>query len=432
MVSGQSDRSLTPQVVLRQANTLIEEEKWNDAIRLLEPGVDNGDMGIEGKALLAKCYSHIGDYDGAIKLYRELCQEEPREAKWLYYLGYQYSAKQDYPNAIVAFEKCLEIYPKWILVILNLGKVYELAGLPDKAIQSYREGIKVFKEMPAERQRGLGNIYSKLCTCAAKIMLKRDKIRDSSVTEECERLLKESCKYDPGNADNWYKLGSLLLEIGRLDEAMEHLAKAKSFGPKKAYISHRIAQIYMKKGDVEEALKIYQGIPNFKKIPYIVHASGLCLERKGEKEEAARYLFTATQLEPGKFYHHWDLALILTELGDIDQATKEFEVTNQLFKREYGQDYEKALSKMKEIEDIPTSKHVELGPIFEVPRISTGRIIRYNEERAFGFIRDEGDGESIFFHIKNVKRFIPSEGVRVKFVRDKGEKGLRALKVWMI
>ena len=55
--------------------------------------------------------------------------------------------------------------------------------------------------------------------------------------------------------------------------------------------------------------------------------------------EGARYLFQATQKEPGKFYHHRDLGLALATLGDRDQAIKELETANELYKKDNGKDF---------------------------------------------------------------------------------------------
>jgi CspA family cold shock protein len=61
-------------------------------------------------------------------------------------------------------------------------------------------------------------------------------------------------------------------------------------------------------------------------------------------------------------------------------------------------------------------------------------ISKYNFERGFGFIDDENDGETVFFHIKSMKNgtINPVKGMKVKFVREMSEKGPKASKVWVI
>jgi len=71
-------------------------------------------------------------------------------------------------------------------------------------------------------------------------------------------------------------------------------------------------------------------------------------------------------------------------------------------------------------------------PSSSVAKISYGIIKKYVSERGFGFIRDDNDGDDLFFHIKCVKpRITPSEGMHVRILRDLGEKGPFASKVWI-
>lgn len=71
-----------------------------------------------------------------------------------------------------------------------------------------------------------------------------------------------------------------------------------------------------------------------------------------------------------------------------------------------------------------------------ITTISYGVITKYNSERGFGFIKDYSDGVNVFFHISKVKNrpehTEPTRGLHVKFLKEFGEKGLQASKIWMI
>ena len=59
----------------------------------------------------------------------------------------------------------------------------------------------------------------------------------------------------------------------------------------------------------------------------------------------------------------------------------------------------------------------------------TGRVVRINREKGFGFIQPEGGGEDHFFHRSAVTkpRFDQlQEGARVSFEPGAGDKGPRA------
>jgi len=253
--------------------------------------------------------------------------------------------------------------------------------------------------------------------------------------DEAEYLFKESINADLQNAETWYRLGDFLLKAGNPDEAIQYLQKAESLAPKKEYIPHKIAQAYLKKGDPDQALKVYEAIPHYKRTPYILHGIAECLINKGELKEGAYHLYVAAQREPEKWYHLRDLGLALAQLGDRDQAIENLDKANQLYKKEKGKDFNKILAKIEELKEISKGERIIFeNPDTSVTTISYGVVTKYNSERGFGFIKDNNDGENVFFHISKVKNRMgiePSPGLHVKFVKEIGEKGPQASKVWV-
>jgi len=327
----------------------------------------------------------------------------------------------------------LEIYPKWLKALAEVSTLYKEVGSIEKAFKACQNGIQVYKNMKPDRQKESAPIYSKLCTLLAKLICSKENRSESDVNE-AEHLFKESISADSQNADTWYRLGDFLLETGRPDEAIQYLQKAESLAPKKEYIPHKIAQAYLKKGDPDQALRIYETIPHYKRTPYILHGMAECLLRNGKLKEGAYYLYVAAQREPEKWYHHRDLALALADLGDRDQAIDSLDKANQLYKKEKGKDFAKILAKIEEIKERPKGERIVFEkPDTSVTTISYGIVTKYNPERGFGFIKDNADGGNIFFHISKVKnRIEPAPGLSVKFSKEIGEKGPQASKVWMI
>ena len=418
---------------IEKAQALMAEEKWGEAISLLKPFKEARNLSINGLHILAHCYSRSKKYNEAISIYEGLRERYPNEAKWLYYLAYQYKSKKDVQGAINAYEKCLELSPKWLKVLGELGLLYEENGSTEKALETYRNGIQTYKAMKPDRQKELAAIYSKLSTRVAKLICSAGNITETD-KNEAEYLFRESIAADPENSDTWYRLGDFYLECGKYDNAIQYLQKAESLSPKKEYVPHKIAQAHLKKGDHNQALKIYETIPHHKRTPYILHGMAQCLVNKGELKEGACYLHLAAQQEPEKWYHRRDLGLALADLGDRDQAIENLNIANQLYKKENGKDFAKILAKIDELKEMPKGESI----VFEKPNapvttISYGVVTRYNSGRGFGFIKDENDGAEVFFHISRIKnRIEPAPGLRVKFLRELGEKGPQAGKVWVV
>ena len=122
-------------------------------------------------------------------------------------------------------------------------------------------------------------------------------------------------------------------------------------------------------------------------------------------------------------------------LGARDQAIEALEKTNQLFKEEHGKDYHKALAKLEEIRStLSSGQRISFeDSTSAVAEIRFGVVSKYLAEKGYGFIKDEADNAGVFFHIKRVKeREVPQTGNRVRYIREVGEKGLQATKVWLL
>lgn len=431
VVSGDMN---TEEQVLSRAEALASDGQWKEAVSLLEGYQQVSTLSIEALGKLAYYRSHAGDYDGAITLYQELCRQQPSQAKWLYYLGFQYKQKKQWPDAIAAYEQSLCLAPQWLKVALELGDVCQEEAQPEKALDSYRKGIRSYQKLPENRRSKLASVYAKLCAKAARMLLTKSN-RSPEEFEGAMRLFQESVAADPNDADNWYRLGCALLEADRVEEALDCLQKAETLNPKKEYICHKIGQAYLRKENPDQALKVYERVPHYRRAPYILRGMGQCYMAKGETMEAARKLYQAIQREPKKFYHYWDFALTLIDLNAKDQAIEALEQTNQLFQQEHGKDYHKALAKLEEVRlTLPPGKHISFDvPSSAVAEIRFGTVLKYNTERGFGFIKDNADGAGVFFHISRVKeRVAPQIGTRTKYVREIGEKGPQAAKVWLL
>lgn len=421
--------------VLAQAESLADHEQWREAASLLKGLNQIKSLSLNALSKLAYYSSQSGDYDNAISLYKSLSEQQPSIARWFYYLGFQYQQKENWDDAVASYEKASDLAPHWILIDLRIGETYQTMGETEKALDNYRKRIKGYLDLSPKWHNEINNsTYGKLCGKTARLLLDKQN-RSPHELEEAIKLGRESVMVDPSAADNWYRLGSALLEADRVDEALDHLQKGETLNPKKEYICHKIGQAYLKKGNHDRALKAYERIPQHRRSPYILHGMAQCHMAKGETMEAARKLCQAIQREPQKFYHHWDFALALISLGAKDQAIESLEKANQLFKQDYGKDYRKGLEKMEEVKStLPPGNRISFEePLKNAEMMRFGTVTKYNSEKGFGFIKDNCDGNEVFFHITRiVGRMVPQVGGRIKYVSEVGEKGLRAEKVWLL
>src|SRR5207247_237641 len=137
-------------------------------------------------------------------------------------LGFQFQQIEQWDRAIVAYEQAVHLAPKWVKIHLMLGEAYESAGQVENSLSSYRRGILFYKELTADARLPLVSIYGKLCKRTAETLLSNPR-RQSSEVGEALQLLCESAEANPNDANCWYRLGKLLIELGRLDDALEYL-----------------------------------------------------------------------------------------------------------------------------------------------------------------------------------------------------------------
>jgi len=356
----------------------------------------------------------------------------PNDAKLNYCLAYQYQMLKDWKNAASYYEKCLDLYPYFLKAYLQLGQIFEDDDRPDRALEVYRNGVRTYRKMKPSRKNAFASVGAKIYTRAANLIKLHDNATESTLMK-IEFCFTESVACEPENADNSYRLGRFLLENERIDEALKFLKRAHSLAPHKEYISHKIAQAHLQKGNSEKAFMVYEKIPVHKRSAYILNGMATCLRQQGKIMEAVQFFYRATLLESGKFYHYRDLGNVLMELGDRDQAIKILEKANELFKKEHDKDHNKIIATIDVAKTMEQENKIVLEePDASVSTIGHGSIIKYISERGFGFIKDDNDGDNIFFHIKNVKpRTTPEVGMSVRFLKEIAEKGPFAPKVWL-
>jgi len=81
------------------------------------------------------------------------------------------------------------------------------------------------------------------------------------------------------------------------------------------------------------------------------------------------------------------------------------------------------------VEDIEVS--IPKGSNVQASKERTGKIISFFDSKAYGFIRDDDTGDTVFVHVNNAHDDI-GEGDKVSFETEKGEKGLAAVNVKVI
>ena len=107
--------------LLLKAKSLADNDRWKEAVTLIENGQNSLDISEKGKETLAFYYSRGGDYDKAISIFSELSKLNPQKGLWHYYIGFQFQQKQQWIDAIASYEECVKLAPRWLKPLFSLG-----------------------------------------------------------------------------------------------------------------------------------------------------------------------------------------------------------------------------------------------------------------------------------------------------------------------
>ncbi len=156
---GQPQDTQSEEKILSQAEALASQEEWKQAASLVREYQKSGTLSVNALGKLAYYCSRAGDSGSALTIYHDLCQQQPSEAKWFYGLGFQYQQKEEWPDAIAAYEHSVHLAPRWLKAPLKLGDAYQGAGQLERALGAYRKGIQSYQELSLDRPRGEGPSY---------------------------------------------------------------------------------------------------------------------------------------------------------------------------------------------------------------------------------------------------------------------------------
>jgi Flp pilus assembly protein TadD len=125
-------------------------------------------------------------------------------------------------------------------------------------------------------------------------------------------------------------LGTILLEQGRLDEAIGHFQTAQRLMPEFADASNNMGLALARQGKTAAALEEYRAAIHIDPWHPEAHNNlGVLLLRQGQLEEAQRQFEAALQVRPDFAEAHNNLGTTLVRLGRVDAGLREFHAALQ-------------------------------------------------------------------------------------------------------
>jgi len=155
-------------------------------------------------------------------------------------LGNSYVDVGNIEQALVAFERGVEINPSLAECRTNLGNIYLRKDRIEDAIYQYRAALEI-NPADAKTHNNLGNAYTKTGRL------------DDAISEYSESL-----ELDPNFADVYANLSTVYCEKKMFDRAESVLKKAIAFEPRNSSFYNQLGNVYNQMDQCEKAILQYK------------------------------------------------------------------------------------------------------------------------------------------------------------------------------
>lgn len=188
---------------------------------------------------LAMAYVKLNHRDWARPELEKLWASNPRNALYPYWLSrLDYDAMR-FASAIAEAQQALQLDPSLMKAYDNLGLCYEAIGRYDRAIEAYRNAIRLNR---AQRP------CSPWPPCdLGALLVKLGRLDEAALS------LQESLDCDPRFSRAHYQRGLLLEKQGKLGEAAAELEQAASLEPNYAETYYVLGRVYRREGDPQKS-----------------------------------------------------------------------------------------------------------------------------------------------------------------------------------
>jgi tetratricopeptide (TPR) repeat protein len=183
---------------------------------------------------LAAAYEEAKQYVEAEKEYLRALEMDGDAAVYNN-LGNVYFQRGELAQAVSAYQKCIQSYPRWHLPYNNLGNVYLAKQEIARAQEEYQKSIALNPRY-SESRNNLGLVYL-----------------EKGDLENAGRELRAAIGLDPENSDAYNNLGSLYAAQGLLNEAVSAYQKSLRLNRFSEKAHFNLGIIYFQQGLAEAA-----------------------------------------------------------------------------------------------------------------------------------------------------------------------------------
>lgn len=251
------------------------QKRYEESVAFLEQGLVICESSPKAHAKISYnlgfTYRQMGNYDGAIKCFEEVVEDNPSDVLANNHLGAIYALQGNHTQAIEAYNRGLKYDPNHPILQFNIAKSYAEIGEISKA-QSFYEGALRAKPGWTEAIEA----YSDLLLVENKVAeadtvvnqalelypddvkmhtAKGNVFNRQSIFEHAEVEFKKALDVDETYKNALTGLAHSLENQGKLDDAIEVINKAEKMNPKDTKIKKQSAQIHISANELDTAFE---------------------------------------------------------------------------------------------------------------------------------------------------------------------------------
>ena len=227
--------------------------------------------------------------------------------------GYNAGELKEYDNAILYFQKAIELDPKYSEAYYNLGTTYTNKGNLDKAIQCYKKAIELNPQISIV-YNNMGVAYE-----------------EKGDNEKAIKCYEKAIEIDPNYSLVYFNLGISYSEKGNIDKAITSYENAIELDPKYSMAYNNLGLIYNDKGNIDKAILLFKKSIEIDPMYSMAYNDlGVVYSEKGNIDKAILLLEKAIELDPKNSTAYRNLGTVYSAKGDTEKQIEYYKRAAQL------------------------------------------------------------------------------------------------------
>jgi tetratricopeptide (TPR) repeat protein len=263
------------------ADALIHKDESGEAVTVLKEAIEKDPDFLDAQNMLAISYINLGRLADATRVSQETIAKDPRNAEAYFNLGVVAHQQGFHDQALSAFKRSVDLRPDYDESRINLAGEYILRGALGPAKTQLETALEI-NPTSLQGWHSLGKVYQGM--------------RDNEKAMECYR---EALKIHPGFNPARTSLAVMLATDGQLEDAKRELEKGLEYEHEVHMVHINLGILYRQLGDFKtsekhfkEAIKI-----NADYLPARLDLAKLYLAN-GDKQKGRKELETVLKIDP--------------------------------------------------------------------------------------------------------------------------------------